>query len=540
MSEENTRITDCFAGLGIVEKVQSIWRRDKGDRRELHTRLPTQVASTSPLKPESPTPSPHRPVLPVELWIDILQRICKNTLKEYLDQDRHVFSSNPDLYLTPLTLSHVCQYWRQVIVSHPLFWSNIVVLIGHKSSEFLLETWLARSDATMLSIWVHVPHLFDAKIFFRCIHTLHSHSRRWKAISFSLGDSAVQLWKTIFITIESHGEEIVRTWKPLELPALTDLEVISLGYRYPGKEFEFISAVCSTAKLQSVRIRCLGNALDYHASSLGEYEPKASTISSLTSLTLTQVRMPSVKTLIADLSKTVNLRALEIHSPLPPFATFASDDTSAPWNHRYLRTQLDRITNLSVTLSIGHTHWISTFFQSISLPSLQDLSVSYTGYSVSVHEMIEASSCNIRKLRLQITEKDIQKATTFLACSPSFDHLVDMAIETVHYSHQDTASGQDDASLSRFQDFIADLSKEPLLFPRLEKIMLIKCRIADGFLSQLARFRLRNSRLSYLHVQVDKRIDDHPTDSAVFRELFKSGFHAYIIPSFGRNMSFYA
>jgi hypothetical protein len=75
---------------------------------------------------------------------------------EILIRDQDEYSMD-----APLTISHVCQYWRQIALAHPPLWSKLVV--GHRNHETNLEqvqTFLARAkDAVSLDLVVLHPKL---------------------------------------------------------------------------------------------------------------------------------------------------------------------------------------------------------------------------------------------------------------------------------------------------------------------------------------------------------------------------------------------
>ncbi|KAF9040153.1 hypothetical protein BJ165DRAFT_1596589 [Panaeolus papilionaceus] len=382
MEEDKIRIRDAgrFRNT-LANKLRSRWHRHKNSSQRLEQETPQILIIGSSKSPPTPTPIPPSPspdLLPVELWVVIFQHICRDTLREHLDRD-DFYDNSSRLHLTPITLSHVCRSWNQVILSHPLFWANLFVYVGARFSEPLLEM---------------------------------CHSRRWKTVSFNLCDSAVQLWQTIFMTIESDGgEEIVRTWRPLELPELEEVEVMMLGYTYVGKEIDFVSEVCSNSRLHSIKIRGPNKPNDIQFRSTKPYQPSASIISSLSNLSLRNIRMPSAEILITDLSKAAHVQFLEIRDPLCIRDQLHADTSATP-----RRTELDHITRLSVVShSVHNAFWVSLFFQSISLPSLEDLTAFLPGDPNSVHGMIEASQCNIRKLTIKTNARGIEEEMAFLS-----------------------------------------------------------------------------------------------------------------------------
>lgn len=87
---------------------------------------------------------------------------------------------------TPLLLSSICSRWRSAAISNPQLWSRLfiqLVGISSKSTSALVDTWLTRSSAFPLTVY-----LFWEKGPFADTHPvlqkLMEHSQRWHTMFF--------------------------------------------------------------------------------------------------------------------------------------------------------------------------------------------------------------------------------------------------------------------------------------------------------------------------------------------------------------------
>lgn len=88
----------------------------------------------------------------------------------------------------PLLLSKICSRWRSAAINKPQLWSRLFVqLIGatSKMNPALVDTWLARSGACPLTIYVfwEEPPFADRHIV---LEKLMDHAERWQTMFFYL------------------------------------------------------------------------------------------------------------------------------------------------------------------------------------------------------------------------------------------------------------------------------------------------------------------------------------------------------------------
>lgn len=84
-------------------------------------------------------------IIPVEILSEIFLH-CANGIMDYLNTID-----------TPLLVSNICKKWRAVALSTPRLWSRIFICIseaGAASQGSLMETWMARSGACALTIFL--------------------------------------------------------------------------------------------------------------------------------------------------------------------------------------------------------------------------------------------------------------------------------------------------------------------------------------------------------------------------------------------------
>jgi len=104
----------------------------------------------------SPTLNENIPIsrLPSEIFLRICELACpRTTLRSVLDM---------------IALTHVCRYWRDALLSHPIIWSNIYVC--RDSSESLVTTMLQRSHGAPLTVNIQYYNDRNTRVLCFCSH----------------------------------------------------------------------------------------------------------------------------------------------------------------------------------------------------------------------------------------------------------------------------------------------------------------------------------------------------------------------------------
>ncbi|KAF8966751.1 hypothetical protein BDZ97DRAFT_600145 [Flammula alnicola] len=88
----------------------------------------------------------------------------------------------------PLLLSNICSRWRAAAINNPQLWSRLFIQLSgtaSKSKTALVDTWLSRSAACPLTIyvfWEQAPFADTHAV----LEKLMDHSERWKTMFFYL------------------------------------------------------------------------------------------------------------------------------------------------------------------------------------------------------------------------------------------------------------------------------------------------------------------------------------------------------------------
>lgn len=96
---------------------------------------------------------------------EILQRIFKEylTLLDIPNWSKPVVRSSRKTFATPVPLTHVCRYWREVACSYPNLWSTIFVLGPSRHAFPLIKLWLKRAGNSSLYLQFY-EKLFESSV----------------------------------------------------------------------------------------------------------------------------------------------------------------------------------------------------------------------------------------------------------------------------------------------------------------------------------------------------------------------------------------
>lgn len=131
--------------------------------------------------------------LPAEILSDIFLHVCEFPLDAAPDQ----YPLAAHRYISPIDLSHVCQYWRNVALSRRHLWTFIFVSVAHEHHIDRIDAFLERSKECPLDISIsflpsqdlHSAEDMDWKFFCelrdvlvdKTLEWLIGHSSRWKS-----------------------------------------------------------------------------------------------------------------------------------------------------------------------------------------------------------------------------------------------------------------------------------------------------------------------------------------------------------------------
>ncbi|KAF8156195.1 hypothetical protein K438DRAFT_1862417 [Mycena galopus ATCC 62051] len=117
------------------------------------TRLMVSFASfEKESKAESVCLGPHRAYPVLSLPTEIMGEIFMKFLPSYPERPPHVG------IFSPLMLCQICGPWRRIALSTPSLWRAVSIELHDRENQWkleLLETWLSRSGACLLSIHLH-------------------------------------------------------------------------------------------------------------------------------------------------------------------------------------------------------------------------------------------------------------------------------------------------------------------------------------------------------------------------------------------------
>ncbi|OSD02438.1 hypothetical protein PYCCODRAFT_1467799 [Trametes coccinea BRFM310] len=157
---------------------------------------------------------------------------------------------------TVLTLTHVCQHWREVLLKHPSFWS----VISSKNMN-AAETFLQRSGSHV-SLVVHIDAIHPADQLIPPFLTEGGIQPRLREIHWTASASAgaprkadyllfpaprLELLRLIGDTEDSERDEVYRNTPPIlfagHVPLLRTTYLGSIGW-LPGNRFESLTYLC--------------------------------------------------------------------------------------------------------------------------------------------------------------------------------------------------------------------------------------------------------------------------------------------------------
>ncbi|TFK27303.1 hypothetical protein FA15DRAFT_666593 [Coprinopsis marcescibilis] len=114
---------------------------------------------------------------------------------------------------SPITLSHVCSYWRSLSLSTPTLWSTISVSLPTPHDIPILETWLSRSMDLPLELLV-AQGLGMGSVIQQIVQMFIKEKHRWKRIHLQLDSGCEHLFSdldtTPFALLEEVGLDLMQ------------------------------------------------------------------------------------------------------------------------------------------------------------------------------------------------------------------------------------------------------------------------------------------------------------------------------------------
>ncbi|KAJ3716729.1 hypothetical protein DFJ43DRAFT_1100704 [Lentinula guzmanii] len=125
-------------------------------------------------------------------------RACMELLDSPENCDSNSTYTTLDTSRAPWVLGQVCHSWRHIVLSSPLLWTSVNILLDRDGSEhnaarralFLLDLYLSRSASCPLSVSIHSSTGFQRSPFF--LRSLISASSRWHTLLINIPISSYE------------------------------------------------------------------------------------------------------------------------------------------------------------------------------------------------------------------------------------------------------------------------------------------------------------------------------------------------------------
>ncbi|KAF9057025.1 hypothetical protein BJ165DRAFT_1520444 [Panaeolus papilionaceus] len=497
-------------------------------------------------------------VLPPEVWTDIFHHVRNDALSEagptlFLPPYGLSTVRAAKLHLVPVVLSQVCRYWNGVITSNPLFWTRIFVHMESRYPEEQLRTWLERSGSMLVSIFVDAHDMYRnyrqilklIETFQKCVKILHRNAPRVQNLSFTLSDTAVEVWTAMLqpamgsserLSPQSDHECLNMDFRSLQAVDASTMERVILTLTVQGltAQQNLVSQICSHASaITSLRF--------WNRTPLRWWpvlQPQISahpSIAGIRNLTLKGFEIHDLLSFSRDLSQLHHLRVLWMDCV--EFCDFDLPDESRP-----VRFALQSIHTLRFTASATYgdltpfSSWSEQLLRCISTPNLASLEVdnkvvASLGWS-ALTDMLVASRCVIRALTLISDNESFRYWHLDYISSHVFSELEELTFIPRSWTKCNVICLLDGVQDLYSPVVIGDLFTRqitPLTLPRLKRLVLYDCDVEDGVLGHIARTRMLDGTLEYFYAEVKGlHHKTHPVEIEAFKELRRRGYKAYI------------
>ncbi|KAJ3506672.1 hypothetical protein NMY22_g17171 [Coprinellus aureogranulatus] len=436
--------------------------------------LPLSLFSTQRLDPPSRTP--HINTLPQEVLEEIFQ--------EYVHGDNtdHFYWRDPltgplsrivtqfGASTTPFTLAHVCAFWRAIVMGNPTLWSKLCAARAEPCDVPLFQYWLSLSAGTLLDIEIiqRTGSEPGEALIDTTAHTLLmlalEHSNRWKRARLGLmGDM----------------EPLFTTAQPLPMSSLRSVDLCIWDWTLEGLQ--------SLAAMLSVSPLLQGVSLI----SIDQNSPFMSGLAwaNIRKIELCDVHLTD---LLYLLRLATSLEHLSIMSVNGRRCTSTPPEANTPVH----------LPSLS-TVSLQFYEDAPALLDALTLPSLSSLSLG-SGFDVelgtgsgwqSFYNLVQRSGpgCCIQSLSWydgHLSEEalvgNLKKGSTTV-----FSDLTHLKIRT--------------PVGIKFIDALTYRSgKDVALFPRLDRLELMHCRVDGNILDEMISSRPQLRRVDILNIYDDE------------------------------------
>ncbi|KAF5361658.1 hypothetical protein D9758_007306 [Tetrapyrgos nigripes] len=411
---------------------------------------------------------------------------------------------------SPLLLGRVCSQWRAVSLSTPELWNRMHIVIPSSADSGLLcqvltkrveyvATWLSRAGALPISFslysynWTqHAPFQEDRVIMSNILRSLMSSlfglSKRWQRVEFKVPGI---LWKIL--------REYVTKLTAADVPMLESLKVDFNTWGIADMtESELFHNMVESTPLRSVSFTGLcskvsGMSLDWkhlqHLQLTSKFNDRF-------------MNIPEVQNVLSQCHelRSCDIGVLVSATPSPPSLDLPSV------------IALPHLRDLQLSLTCPNaplSNLLPSFFQSLSLPVLSSLSVSFEGKYSPVNRLpffpLLAPGHNVEKLMLHSSVLPLDPLIEVLEACPD---LKTLKIEQPPPSFRGRAEGtlgeglvmrligagvHEMSHASENGNGAAGPALDPLC-PSLEVIHLSNLDAKDELLLQFARSRTRASK----------------------------------------------
>jgi len=79
-----------------------------------------------------------------------------------------------------MVVSHVCRYWRQLVLDNLSFWSTVVISLPGPLD--IVESYMQRSQPLLLDLFIHIEAPFEDDLHFDVLDTINPHVSRWRQL----------------------------------------------------------------------------------------------------------------------------------------------------------------------------------------------------------------------------------------------------------------------------------------------------------------------------------------------------------------------
>jgi len=295
--------------------------------------------------------------LPAELHVEIFKAVCRPWWDTFHRTDWVTDMEHKYDLAIPFMLRAVCGHWRDIVMSSPVLWSNITIVLSTTTLDniiALFETHLERSGECLLAIKLTFENDDDGwpqSIPDRLIQLFASSACRWRAIDMALPES----WSS---TLSKFGP-VFRNLKAARVRPVDDDVTIEYAKSTPSGLFEHTAPVLQDLHMSGYYLRMVQAPWEQ-----------------LTRLSIAEI---SINECFHVLEKTPNLACFMVHS------IWERGENSEIHTRKGLPEEKPIPLPYLRTLIIANCDWPDIIFliSSLYLPSLKNLQLNSSGWQGS-------------------------------------------------------------------------------------------------------------------------------------------------------------